>query len=147
VDPDFVFIVSYSCPRCHASLEARASGPPIWLRCPTCGRACLPPEHNRISPPPYSEVDERTLIIGNFTTGGASAPLPIRPRAMAPLPLKQGSPTPTARMLLGTGLFLTTLLFLFSLLDKNGARAGIFGVSALVCLIFLIRQTGGQSRD
>jgi hypothetical protein len=141
VDPDFVFIESYSCPRCHASLEAGVSGPPTWLRCPACGRASLPPEHNRIAPPPYY-ADERTLLIGNFTTGGALPPLPIRPRAMAPLPLQQAPPTPTARLFLGAGFFLTTLLFIFSLLDSNGGRAGVFGLIAVVCLIFLTRQTG-----
>jgi hypothetical protein len=145
VDPDFVFIVTYSCPRCHASLEARASGPPRWLRCPACGRATLPPEHNKLAPPPF--IDDQTLIIGNFTTGGATAPLPIRPRAMAPLPLRQGPPTPTAKLVLGSGVFLTTLLFLISLLESNGGRAGVFGFIAIVCLILLVRQPGRSRGD
>jgi hypothetical protein len=145
VDPDFVFIVSYSCPRCHAALEARASGAPSWLRCPSCGRASLPPEHNRAAPSPF--VDDQTLIIGNFTTGGAAAPLPLRPRAMVPLPLRQSPPTPTARLLLGTGFFLTTALFLFSLLDSNGGRAVIFGIVAVICLILLARQSGRPPAD
>ncbi len=145
MDPDFVFIVNYSCPRCHASLEARASGPPRWLRCPACGRAALPPEHNRIAPPPF--IDDQTLIIGNFTTGGATVPLPIRPRSMAPLPLQRRPQTPTARLLLGSGFFLTTALFVFSLLDSNGGRAGVFGFIAIICLIMLARQPGRPPRD
>ncbi len=124
VDPDLVFIVSYSCPRCHASLEAQSNGPPTWLRCPSCGRASLPPEHNRIAPPPY--VDDRTLLIGNFTTGAAIAPPPFAPRTVVRLPPRPGPPTPTARLLLGSGFFLTTALFVFSLLDSNGgARRGL----------------------
>jgi hypothetical protein len=141
VDPDFVFIVTYSCPRCHASLEARASGPPTWLRCPTCGRASLPPEHTRR--PPASFIDDDTLIIGNFTT--AAAPLPIRPRAMAPLPSSRAPKAPTARLLLGTGFFLTTFLFLFSLLESSGVRAAIFGLAAVVFLICLARPIGHSS--
>jgi hypothetical protein len=146
VDPDFVFIVTYACPRCHASLEARASGPPTWLRCPACGRACLPPEHNRISHLP--SIDDDMLIIGNFTTAGGTAPLPLRPRAMAPLPLRQPAPsTPTARLLLGTGFFLTTIMFVFSLLDADKSRAGFFGFIAVICLVLLARRTGRPSRD
>lgn len=147
MDPDFVFIVNYACPRCHAALEARLSGAPSWLRCPSCGRASLPPEHNRMAPPPM--VDDQTLVIGNFTTGAATAsmPLPVRPRSTTPFPARQGTPTPTARVLLGSGLFLTVLLFLLSLLDSNGGRAGVFGFLAVVCLILLARKPGRPPRD
>ena len=141
MDPDFVFIVAYSCPRCHAPLEARASGPPTWLRCPSCGRACLPPEHTRRSPASF--IDDETLIIGNFATG--AAPLPIRPRQMAPLPSAHVPKTPTARLLLGTGFFLTTFLFVFSLLESSGARAAVFGLAAMVFLILLARPAGNSS--
>ena len=145
MDPDFVFIVSYSCPRCHASLEARASGTPGWLRCPGCGRASLPPEHNRATPSPF--IDDKTLIIGHFTTGGPGVPIRFGPRPMVSLPARQGPPTPTAKLLLGSGFFLTTALFVFSLLDSNGGRAGVFGFVAVICLILLARQNGRPPRD
>jgi hypothetical protein len=141
-DPDFVFIVNYACPRCHASLETRTSGPPSWLRCPSCGRAVLPPDQNRITSKPY--VLDETLIIGNFTTGGPSVALPLRPRPMAPFPAKPGSATSTTRFLLGTGFFATMVMFLFSLLDSNGARAGVL---ALICLVLLGRQSGRPGRN
>lgn len=149
MDTDFVFIVSYSCPRCQALLESQANGPPTWLRCPACGRASLPPEHNRRS---VTFLDEEPpLLIGNFTTGGPSASLPLRPRGMAPLPrplsTQQGPATPTARILLGSGFFLTTILFVFSMLDANGERAGFFGLIAVICLILLGRQSNRRSRD
>ena len=143
MDPDFVFIVPYSCPRCHASLEARASGAPTWLRCPACGRASLPPEHNRSSSSSF--IDDQTLVIGNFVTG--HAPLPIRPRAMAPMPPARASKAPTARLLLGTGFFLTMFLSLFSLLESNGARSGIFGIASAVFLFLLARPAGHHTEE
>jgi hypothetical protein len=135
VDPDFVFIVTYQCPRCHAALEARASGPPAWLRCPQCGRASLPPEHMRSARP---QVDEPDIVIGSFTTNGSGA-LPIRPRPMAPMPGAPGSKAPTARLMLGSGFFLTMFLFLFSLLESNGMRSLLFGIAAAVFLFLLSR--------
>ena len=84
-------------------------------------------------------------MIGNFATG--PAPLPIRPRAMAPLPSSEPSKTPTARLLLGTGFFLTTFLFVFSLLESNGTRAAVFGLAAIVFLILLARPVGRSSED
>ena len=140
MDPDVVFIVNYSCPRCQAALEARVGGVPGWLRCPACGRASLPPEHNRIAPPPF--VDDRTLILGNFTTGGAAASLPLRPRPMVALPPRRPAPaTPTTRLILGSGVFLSTALFVFSLLDSSRGRSVIFGLAAAACLVLLTRQS------
>jgi hypothetical protein len=147
VDPDFVFIVNYSCPRCHAALEARASGPPSWLRCPSCGRASLPPDHTRSARRSVTFLDDDTLIIGNFTTGGAAAPLPIRPRGMAPLPSPIAAKTPTAKLVLGSAFFLSTILFVFSLLDSSGGRAGFFGLAAVVCMILLTRQGNRPPAD
>ena len=134
MDPDFVFIVNYSCPRCHAALEARASGPPTWLRCPGCGRASLPPEHMRAPRPP---AGEKEVLIGSFTTG--SEALPIRPRPMARMPGAPGVKPPTGRLVLGSGFFLTTFLFLFSLLEGHAVRSTLFGVAAAVFLLLLSR--------
>jgi hypothetical protein len=135
VEPDFIFIVNYQCPRCHAALEARASGPPTWLRCPECGRASLPPEHMRTSRQP---IEESNLLVGTFTTNGSTA-LPIRPRPMAPMPGLPGAKAPTARLMLGSGFFLTMFLFLFSLLESNAMRSALFGIAAAVFLFLLSR--------
>jgi len=134
VNPDLVFIVNYQCPRCHAALEARESGPPTWLRCPACGRASLPPEQIRATRPP---VEEETLLIGAFTTGPGA--LPIRPRPMAPRPSIIGSKAQTARLMLGSGFFLTTFLFIFSLLESNAVRSTVSGIAAGVFLFLLSR--------
>ena len=118
------------------------SGPPAWLRCPSCGRASLPPELTRRPPPP---IDEQTFVIGQFTTSADA--LPIRPRAMAPRPSTVAPKTPTARLLLGTGFFLTTFLFLFSLLEPSGPRATLFGIAAGVFLFLLARPIAPTSRE
>ncbi|WP_435007764.1 hypothetical protein P12x_005029 [Tundrisphaera lichenicola] len=135
VDPDFVFIVSYECPRCRTALEARASGPPTWLRCPECGRASLPPEHMRGPRPP---VEPQDIKIGTFTTG-SSAALPIRPRSMAPMPLNPAARAPAGRLMLGSAFFLTICLFLFSLLSGNAGRSALFGIASAVFLFLLSR--------
>ena len=144
MDDELVFIVSYECPRCHASLEARASGPPSWLRCPGCGRASLPPDHERITMP---IIDEDTLVIGNFVTGSPSLKLPIRPRSMAPLPPMMASKASTTRLLMGTAFFLTTFLCIFSLLESRGALAVISGVGAAFFLYLLSRPVRPSYRE
>jgi hypothetical protein len=87
---------------------------------------------------PRQPVEEMDLMIGTFTTGGAGA-LPIRPRPMAPMPGVPGSKAPTARLMLGSGFFLTMFLFLFSLLESNGMRSALFGIAAAVFLFLLSR--------
>ncbi len=145
VDPDFVFIVTYQCPRCHADLETRSSGPPAWLRCPSCGRASLPPEHNRDHRP--GSIDAESVVI-SAPGGGASgaAALPPRPRSMAAMPSAPAPRAPATRLMLGSGFFLTTFLFVFSLLESNGLRAALFGVTAAVFLFLLSRPVGRDAR-
>jgi hypothetical protein len=96
----------------------------------------------RMAPPP---IDDQTLVIGPFSSPATA--LPIRPRAMAPRPQAVAPKTPTARLILGTGFFLTVLLFLFSLLEPDGARSTLFGVAAAVFLFLLVRPVGSSSRE
>ena len=134
MDDDFVFIVNYTCPRCHAPLEARAIGAPDWLRCPNCGRASLPPDHERIKNP---IIDRDTLVIGDVRMSMAA--LPLRPRAMMPMPSMAAPRVSTARLGLGIGLFLAIIAFVFSLLESNGVLAVITGVAAAFLLYILSR--------
>jgi hypothetical protein len=90
-------------------------------------------------------IDEDTLVIGNFITG--SPALPIRPRSMAPLPPLSAPKASTTRVLLGTGFFLTTFLFLFSLLESNGVLSVISGFAALVLLYLLSRPARSSYQD
>jgi hypothetical protein len=61
---------------------------------------------------------------------------------MAPLPPRRPAPpTPTTRLILGSGVFLSTSLFIFSLLDSSYGRSVIFGLAAAACLVLLIRQS------
>ena len=94
---------------------------------------------------PREPVDEETLIIGNFTTGGAA--LPIRPRPMAPMPGAPASKAQTTRLMLGSGFFLTTFLFIFSLLESNAVRSTLFGVAAAVFLFLLSRPVASPRSD
>jgi hypothetical protein len=147
VDPDFVYIVNYNCPKCQEPLEARLTGPPNWLRCPVCGRACLPPEVSPVSSASTVDFEGNFDFPGDLAKGGAVGLLPARPRGMAPLPSPARSRTPTSRLLLGSGFFLSTILFLFSLLDFNSARAMLFAFVALVCLVLLTRRPSRSRED
>jgi hypothetical protein len=145
VNPDFVFIVNYDCPNCHAGLEARGSDSPTWLRCPSCGKASIPPEHARIRP----TIDRETLVIGPVTAIAAPAngKLPIRPRPMMPMPEVHEGKSQSTRMLLGAGLFVTIFLALFSLLDQKPTQAGGFGAASMICLAMLARPGARPSKD
>ena len=145
VDHDFVFVVNYSCPRCHAELESRSTGPTGWLRCPSCGRASLPPEASRIDPPPYA--DEFAGGGGVATKAVPASTFPARPMAMAPMPSPSAPPLPILRLIQGTGFFLTTFLCVFSVLNSKGAQAGTFAIVAVICLVSLIRKPARRDRD
>lgn len=143
MEPDFVFIVTYECPRCHAALETRSSGPPAWLRCPSCGRASLPPEHNRNAD--VSRIDQEDLF--TIPAGASvSAALPLRPRPMAARPSSSPSRAQSTRLMLGTGFFVTAVLFVFSLLEANAVRAALFAVASGVFLFLLSRPVAPNVR-
>jgi len=145
VEPDFVFIVTYACPRCHAALETRSSGPPSWLRCPSCGRASLPPEHNRnVAFRPEVNDEEPAIFIG--ASDAISAAPPSGPRPMAARPSATPSRAQSTRLMLGSGFFVAMFLTLFSLLDANPALASLFGVASAVFLFLLTRPIAPNIR-
>jgi DNA-directed RNA polymerase subunit RPC12/RpoP len=122
---EMTFIVQYGCPRCDAALEARSSQTYGWLRCPRCGCASLPPEHMRTprtrTPVPIAPGEE-ILIIG-----------PERSREAAPdrASFRPGS---FRRIAAATGLFLSLLIALLSLVEHDRVVAMVFALVALACL-------------
>jgi len=137
VDPEFAVIVAYRCPNCHASLEAWESVPSRFLRCPGCGKASLPPDSMRIDPPPY--LGDFGPVLGRLATGGLEEAFDSRPRPMGTA--RPARPMPTRRLVLGSGFFLTTILFFFSMLDPSAmGRAWIFGLAAVAFLVALARS-------
>ncbi len=150
MDLDFVFIVNYECPGCHVGLEDRSNGLPTWYRCPRCGRASQPPEHQR--------WDRSTSSLGSRTSPlvtsseiefaiAPEAPLPIRPRPMAALPRTSGVGTDNTRVILGIGSFTSLLVFIFSLLSSNTTLAILMAIAFFVCLILLIGPSSRFPRD
>lgn len=143
VTEDLVFIVNYECPRCHAALETRASGPMAWLRCPKCLRASVPPEFKRAGPMPLA-VDE-LFVIGPTTE---VTDLPIRPRAMTPMPPTRSRRVRPARLMTVAGFFLATMLAIASMVEGSiFPRAFLFGLVAVVLLGVLIRSSGAIKPD
>ena len=137
MDPEFAVIVAYRCPSCHALLEASESVPSRFLQCPACGKASLPPDSMRIAPPPF--LKDFGPVLGQFSTGGSGLTPHSRTRPMGTTP--PARPRPTGRLVLGTGFFLTTILFFFSMLDPNAmARAWFFGIAAVAFLVALARS-------
>ncbi len=65
----------------------------------------------------------------------AARPLPAVPRSQ------------TARLVLGTGFFLTTFLFLFSLLGPDRGNTVFFAVAAGAFLLLLARPFSPRNLD
>jgi hypothetical protein len=140
VDSDLVFLVDYPCPRCQADLVARVGGVPEWLRCPSCGQASLPPEHQPIAPAP--SVETQALVLDSFIANGSSAAATTLLRPMVPLPPpRRVARTPPVKLFLGSGFFLASVMVLISLLDSSTAMAGIYALAAVTCLVFLTRSS------
>ncbi len=115
---DITFIVEYRCPRCDASLEARTSQADGWLRCPRCGRAGLPPEYMKASPPgARALLGEDVLIIG-----------PDSPDDPA-----RGRP-PFRRLTSLLAMFMSLLIVLAAVIVQNELAAASFTLVSLVCL-------------
>jgi DNA-directed RNA polymerase subunit RPC12/RpoP len=123
------FIVEYRCPRCGAALEARSSQAYSWLRCPSCGRASLPPEHMRTPRPSVrSPLDEDVLIIGPDRPGASASALAS---ASGRSSFRPGS---FRRIAGATALFLSLLIALLSMLEQDRTGALVFALIAVVCL-------------
>jgi DNA-directed RNA polymerase subunit RPC12/RpoP len=124
---EMTFIVEYRCPRCDAALEARSGEAFGWLRCPSCGRASLPPEHMRTPRPrtrPSEPPGDDVVIIGPDPTGAdATDRSPFRPGSFR-------------RIAGASALFLSLLIALLSLLEQDRIGAMVFTVIAVLCLVF-----------
>ncbi len=146
MNPELVFFTTFACPRCKFALEADSEGPPAWVRCPRCGRACLPPEIVRR--PPSAADFEGAYPIGPEPVGAGPGPGldPHRPRPMAAMPDPNPPRPSTLRLVLGAGFFLAILAAVFSLLGGEWARGAGFGVAAAV-LLFLLARPGRAAAE
>ena len=141
---DFIFIVNYECTRCHAALEDRSSGLPAWLRCPSCGRAGLTPEHDQNAKASRIEREGGVFVIP--ADGPDVAGLAVRPRPMAGRPPTTPDRVLSTRRMLGAGFFLTAIGCFFAVLEANGVVASVAGVISLVFLFLLSRPAAPKIR-
>jgi hypothetical protein len=144
-DSEITFVVSYSCPRCGAALEARTGRVAPWLKCPKCQRASLPPEHTFRPRVETFAVTDDVLVIGPETeperpslSSVAAARATVQSFHPAPGSFGEGDPVSIRRVVLTTVLFLSVMMLLFAYLAQNTMGTSIASASALICLVLLI---------
>ena len=141
--PEIRYPVTYPCANCGESLEALADIWQDWLRCPFCGKAGRPPYHRK----PSERVKDDILYIGTFTTNAGSAGNGSTASAWPGSPsVSNRSHDPDSggsgrRVALGLGFFLSSFLAIVSVVQRNPSQAGVFGVGALVLIVFLVMST------
>ncbi len=122
---DILFLVTYECPRCQASLEARGRALSTWLRCPKCGRPSLPPMETLIMSQRRMQASEGIMYIGAEAERSERASKP--------------SPMAAVRRILLAVAFLTALTLLVNaFLEGNPFNVVAFGLATIVLLAFLI---------
>lgn len=128
--PEITFIVTYPCPGCQASLEAKSRATQGWLRCPRCGRASLPPD--TVKPPPLDSdpsLDDDVLVIG---PGAKEDGAPLRVAAASRYP---GG---ARRVTMAVSLLITLTLLGFAFSDGNFVGVAIYGAIFTALLMGLV---------
>ena len=146
-NPDITFIVGYPCPRCHAMLEARSGDTCGWLRCPECGRASLPPEHMRTSPPrrPPPKGGDVLFIGPSPEIEAGAGPSGMTPAFRRPRRSRhRRHPGGVARVAMATALILSLTGLVTSLLDRNALGAAILGFITLILFGALLMRAKGR---
>ena len=134
VNPEIIFIVTYPRPRCLTALEARTGAARGWLRCPSCGRASLPPDHMRTTPRfPPATPGEDVLVIGPSADDRLA-----RRGAASPFRSRSGW---ARRIALGSLMFLSLIRLFFAVLDQNGGDMVLYGLATLVSLTLFVSAT------
>jgi hypothetical protein len=118
VTSEIAFVDSYTCPRCLAELEPPGESRAMWLRCPGCGRASLPPDRP-VLVPRSRPVQEGLLFIG-------PEPDP------APVGRPVGRPVSAWRVFLLIGLVVAFFGLAEAFFSQHAARAAFFGFLTLV---------------
>ncbi len=137
MDLDNSYLVTYPCPRCGESLQARTDDWQDWLKCPSCGKAGRPPLNRRMAP----AFEDDVLYIGTFATD------PSTPDAAVGYPTGgfEGYAPPSGdlrRVILGGGFFLAMVLTVVSVVQRNGTQAVVLGLVAVFLLVLLARSSG-----
>lgn len=121
---EIVFVETYTCPRCLAELQAPRGYESMWLLCPKCGRATLPP--NALTPIPRSRriLDDDVLIIGPSDDERPLAPLSPLPAPKRPLSAK--------RVVLLVGFIISFCGLAEAFVAQESLRAALFGIATVV---------------
>ncbi len=127
---------TYSCPSCHVRLDVPPGHWEGWLRCPSCGRASLPPE-----------PDALLTVSRGATISGHENGVPLEVDALADgTGLEIGMPrtgrmahTSPARVIFTTGFVICLLLTLIYFLDSKPGAMAIFGFLTIGFFLLLLR--------
>jgi hypothetical protein len=127
---------TYSCPRCLIELDTPSGHWDGWVRCPSCGRASLPPEPERLLAASraarVSGRDNGTPLEVGLPTDATSLEIPMPHTGR----LAHTSP---ARLVFTTGFVLCLLLTLIAFLDFRPGRLAVFGFLTIVFFLLLLR--------
>lgn len=120
---EITFVDTYTCPRCQTELETPRGCGSMWLVCPTCGRAALPPEFvpHIARPGPVSQPE--ILFIGSNHEGGFAPLPPLRPARR---------PMNVWRVFLLVGLIFCLFGLVEAFLAQSTVRSAVFGFVLLV---------------
>ncbi len=138
------YFVSYSCPRCKAELESQHGTWQGWLRCPTCGFPSLPPELL------FGHPMTRRRVLGRDEDEAIpTEDMPLAPGALDRSPTivpAPSAPFGVMRMIFLGGLVVSLFLLLIFYLDENPQFTGVFGATAIIFFVLLVRAPSRRSR-
>jgi hypothetical protein len=136
VSSEIVPTTTYSCPRCHVELDTPSGRWEGWLRCPSCGRASLPPEPERLL-----HISRGVVVSGRDNGAPLEVGLPTGAMGLdIPRPgTGRMAHTSVARLVFTTGFVLCLLLTLIYFLDFNAGRLAIFGLLTIGFFLLLLR--------
>jgi len=130
VTSEIAFIDTYACPRCGTELETPPGYGSMWLLCPRCGRAGLPPESSATAVRPVrpAAYEPGVLVIG-----------PADNEPLAPARTKR--PLSVWRVVLLTALLIALFALVGALVEQQTFVAAISGFATLVFLGLLTYPT------
>jgi hypothetical protein len=136
--------LKYACPHCRAGLESRVRAWQGWLRCPSCGKASLPPEPAVPAPQVSSwpNLPEDRLDSALSTAPDENPSAPDGPAVIGAGRSLMGSP---ARLIFVTGFGVSLFMLLIEFLENQISGMAIFGFLSMVFFLLLLRTTSGSS--
>ncbi len=136
VTSEISYVQPYSCPRCRADLAAQPENTAVWLRCPECQRASLPPAQVIYVARPRPSRPEEITYLGEGEDQDFSH--------LTPLPRPKHSLS-IWRIAMATGLFVSVIALGYALYEQSPLNASIAGFITIVFLGLLTFPTKPQS--